>query len=138
MTFLQKFVISPAIGAAAAFAGYAVYQRRRLASGAPKPVGEPSSEPAAAMWKLAESVEQLTSRVTALEARRTDSDWLEVVGTRFTAMEERLTVQNERIQSVESNYHAIEQNLDAILRALDKQPGTEDHLSEEAFARPAA
>ena len=138
MTFLQKFVISPAIGAVAAFAGYTVYQRKRLASGAPKPVGEASSEPAAAMWKLAESVEKLTSRVTALEARRTDSDWLELVGTRFTAMEERLTVQNERIQSVESNYQAIEQNLDAILRALDKQPGTEDGVVEEELVQSAA
>jgi len=53
-------------------------------------------------------------------------------------MEERLTVQNERIQSVESNYHAIEQNLDAILRALDRQPGTEDGVVEEQLARPAA
>ncbi len=115
MTFLQKYLITPVLGTAGLVIGYAIYQRKM------EMLGVPASEGTAEeIRRLAAKVDLLATRVSAVEGKTSEGEWLEMIGSRFSAMEERLTVQNERIHGIEQNYVRIERDLDAILRALHK------------------
>lgn len=117
MTFLQKYLVAPTLGAAGLFVGYRVYRNRIAESGdRPAPPVEAGSEQ---FGKLAEQVRELASRLAAVEGKASSSEWLDMINSRFIALEERMTVQGERISSMEGNYQNIEGSLESILRKLD-------------------
>jgi hypothetical protein len=116
MTFLQKYLVAPTLGAAGLFVGYRVYRNRIAESGdRPAPPVEAGSE----LGKLAEQVRELASRLAAVESKASSGEWLEMINSRFIALEERMTVHGERISSMEGNYQNIEGSLESILRKLD-------------------
>src|SRR5262249_21341022 len=111
------------LGAAGLVIGYAIYQHRMEQGSGSDAVEDGSAVKdgsADGFRQLAAKLDALTVRVSAMESRTSGGEWLEMIASRFTAMEERMTVQNERIHSVEQNYGRIERDLDAILRALHR------------------
>ena len=117
MTFLQKYLVAPALGAAGLFVGYRVYCNRMAGSG--EQAAPPAEVGSEELRKLSEQVRELASRLTAVEHKTSSGDWLEMINSRFVALEERMTVQGERIASMEGNYQNIEGSLESILRKLD-------------------
>jgi len=125
MTFVQKYLVTPALGAAGLFVGYTVYRRKYLS---PERAGDPA-EPATLaaspgeaaneeLRRLAARVEDLSARLAKVELGRTGQDWLELLNERFVSLEERMTVQAERITAIEGSYQNIETSLEAILKSL--------------------
>jgi outer membrane murein-binding lipoprotein Lpp len=122
MTFVQKYLFAPALGAAGVFAGYVVYRRKfqtqASVSETLKPAGSGSS---ADLQQLATVVGQLTARVAAVEEKDIPHDWLESLNAKLASLDHRVTSQNDRIGAIESSYGNIEARLDAILKSLDRR-----------------
>ncbi len=121
MTFVNKFLITPALGAAGLFAGYTVYRRKfPVRSSSAEPSGSTVANTSDEIRRLAEKVEELSSRVVAVEQKGLSPDWLDMINTRFTALEERVTRETERIGGIETSYRSIESSLDAIMKSIDR------------------
>src|SRR5512141_2517170 len=139
MTFLQKYLVTPALGAAGLFVGYRVY-RNRFAEGSPAvPPAETAPDE---VRKLSEQLKEITSRLSAVEKKTSNGEWLEMVNSRFMALEERMAVQGERIASIDGNYHSIEGRLESILHKLDvlskeKPPIPIESFKEKVHSIPA-
>lgn len=119
MTFVQKYLLTPAVGAAGLFAGYVAYRRKfPAAPAAPKPSDTGSS---ADLERLAAAIDQLTTRVAAVEEKGMPQHWLAALDSKFSALENRVTSQSQRISAVESSYGNISARLDAILKSLDRR-----------------
>ncbi len=122
MTFVQKYLFTPALGAAGVLAGYAVYRRKHparqsVAGDAPNPS---AGESGAGLHRLAAIVDQLSKRVVAVE-KGVPGEWLETLNARLASLDHRVTEQSDRMGVIESNYANIETRLDAILKSLDRR-----------------
>ena len=72
-------------------------------------------------------MEELSARMASYEERQVGPNWLDMINSRFLALEERMTRESERIAVIEINYRSIESSLDAILKSIDRvHPTTED------------
>ena len=119
MTFVQKYLFTPALGAAGLFAGYVAYRRKYPAGPATQKSADTSS--GTDLERLAAAVDQLTTRVAAVEEKGPSQHWLAALDSKFAALENRVTSQTHRLAAVESSYGNIEARLDAILRSLDQR-----------------